>query len=147
MSERKRTHAGIGLGLAVCMAVVILGIASTSASADDGILVLSSRHLGMTSEEIAENERTGGVETAAPEAAAESEWRSDHVEASGEVCPPMVAAERAVRSFEGCVESAIRAGNGYGESSRVCRALFPERTAAAEEPAAEAEVEAESAVE
>jgi hypothetical protein len=43
---------------------------------------------------------------------------------SDDACPA-VAAQAGIASFEQCVEKAIRGGNGYSESSSVCRSIFP----------------------
>ncbi len=116
--------------LAALVAAVVLSFGGTvqAETSSDGVLVLSSRHIGMSSEEIAQSERVGKLAPA--EEAVQSEWQSDHDVAPAVTCPPVAVADRSGIDFEGCVEAAIRAGNGYGESSRVCRSVFPERRAA-----------------
>jgi hypothetical protein len=140
-----RRHSGIGIVRAVGCAIGLVALAGGVALADgpdDGdVLVLSTKHIGMTSEEIAASKRAEEPAFGRADAPVESEWRSDHSEPGAEACPPApVSASGAVASYEHCVESSIRAGNGYGESSRVCRALFPEQTASAP-PDAEAAAE------
>jgi len=135
MSECKKKSISIECCGFVALAVMILVSLGAAAQAEDapwdeGLLVLSARHIGMTGEEIAES---GRVEEQAltADAPAENEWRSVPDEAAAVACTPLPDSNRSGLDFEGCVESAIRGGNGFGESSRVCRTLFPERDVAA----------------
>ena len=60
------------------------------------------------------------AEAGLAEAPVDSEWRTDPSE-----CPPASDAVDGIASYEGCIEESIRGGNGYEESSRICRTLFP----------------------
>jgi hypothetical protein len=173
-SRSARGHFAFSMVLALTMCA---GIAASAA--DEAPLVLTSEHIGMTGDEIAEQasaasatetasaasapsavpagEAAASVEdlrsaadaaqalsasaaqtlaeaeaaVAAAEAAEaaeasradaepESEWRSEPGDdaAANE-------AKSGVSSHESCIESSIRGGASYAESSRVCGALFP----------------------
>lgn len=106
------------------------------ASADDLPIVLSSKHIGMSGEQIeamqAPPPAPVAVAAVTPSAEAPLELKlppneplvaSEFVSADSVVCPTAPGA--ALASFDQCVETSVRAGIGLKDSSRVCRALFP----------------------
>jgi len=170
---RENGHWGSASGLsAISIAALLVASLAGAAGAadvwddaapagDEAPLVLSSKHLGMTSEDVAAEVKpvasTASAEVAGEEA---NEWRSEPTgEEAGEgslgtfdetsldgadaaaaddpaaevaaieepaapadaVCPAMGG----IGGFEGCIETAIRGGNGYEESARICRTLHP----------------------
>jgi hypothetical protein len=134
----------------VMLAGLCVAMLGAPALADDAPLVLSGNDIGLTGEEL--DARTAAekvVEAPEPVAPAPdeplqltldeepkpvaekkeepSEWASEDEAAAERECAAAARPTAAeVTNFEYCVESAIRGGNGYDESSRVCRSLFPE---------------------
>jgi hypothetical protein len=95
---------------------------------DGGILKLTQEDIDGSSPQQAEagaeaaSEFVSAEETVAEAAEVEAET------AETDICPADQATA-GVASFEQCVEAAIRGGNGFDESSSVCRSLFPAETA------------------
>lgn len=156
--------------LTLSILVAIATCAGTAfATEDDAPLVLSSRHIGMSSEQIAADskavqhseanaravelssqadhaearalsaaEELAEIEAALAaaqlgagamgieQAAVASEWQSEPAESTMSECPAVSGTEGGISGFEGCLETSIRGGNGYEESSRICRSLFPD---------------------
>jgi len=108
---------------------------------DDGILKLTEADLdaaaepesvaGETSEFISSESEWDAAEEAAPVLPVE-EAATDGAEVAessdADACPAELETA-GIASFEQCVEAAIRGGNGFGESSSVCRSLFPDEVA------------------
>lgn len=148
--HRSRTHRS-RTGISLLAAVATLALFSSLAGADELPLVLSNDSIGLSGAEI-EAAQAPPVPTPAPVApsatpateapmvlesppsvgdtATADPVPSEFVSVEGPVTPIDcgAAAEVAgVASFEHCVEVSIRGGAGFDESSRVCRALFPEQ--------------------
>jgi hypothetical protein len=132
-----------GVWSAIAAVFIAAGLLFAGAvSADDSPLVLSDEHVGMTAEGIAAEEAAVEAEKIELARAAdpdeENEWvDSSQVseDAAATVCPEVVVDDGGGMGFEACVEAAIRGGNGFAQSSSVCRAVFPEEEAAEAEPA------------
>jgi len=120
-------------GSSLLLGLVFAGVAS----ADDLPIVLSSRHIGMSGEQIEAMQAPAPAPVAVAAVTPSSEAPlkltlpapseplvpSEFVSRDPVVCPPTAGA--ALASFDQCVETSIRAGVGLQDSSRVCRALFP----------------------
>lgn len=130
------------LAFLLCLAAISLG-SSGLAEEEAATLTLSSKHLGMTSDEIDAYEARQAEPPAAEKAAVSetdgrgavegNEWRSSDADTDAPKCLVRAASgDAAADSFEQCIELAIRAGNGFDESARVCRVIFPEPVATAE---------------
>jgi len=124
------------LGVRVLAAGLVAGahLWVASAAADEPPLVLSSEHLDMSADEIASAQ--GVVADEAPivlrgpeptvEQATPTVVESEFVSADGATTDAAPSAGGAITTFGQCVEGAIRGGVGFEDSTRVCRALFPD---------------------
>jgi hypothetical protein len=130
-------------------------VRAVSSIGSDGTLLLTNRDLGLSSEELADKsapeqpvevarlEDSADESEAAPEAAEAAtpgEQVDEPLDGAGEAVAPapvvtsseFTADESGVAEiedpldFDGCMERSIRAGNAFGESQRVCAAVFPE---------------------
>lgn len=141
LRSRART---LALLLAVFVAFALGGAVPSAAFADDLPLILSNDNIGMSGSEIEASQAADVASTAATKAPMVLEsppsvgdtpgataTGSEFVSADGGESPAdctAVHSAAGITSFEHCVETSIRGGVGFDDSSRVCRALFPEHS-------------------
>ena len=116
-----RSNRSVRWGLALFItAAMSLGLV---AQAGEPTLTLNAKHLGMSREQLSPKQ----LVVEAPAEVMRTAPAAEVVPAptAAKSCPTAAAAGAAVKSYEACLETSIRAENSYDESAKVCRALFP----------------------
>jgi hypothetical protein len=144
--NRVSRHSSCAVLLGVFLLVSGVLAFAGAAAAEDAPLVLTDKHVGMTAGDIVAEEAAEEAERVELARAAETEpvneWNDasldgeeavedEAVEEEALVEEPSSTTDAALAApmgFGGCVEASIRGGNSFDESSRVCRAVFPEPT-------------------